>query len=339
MTLVLAINLSDRLYLAADTQVTQRKTDGTSIRGHDMQLKCEVLSAHLMVGCAGNAKMAAFLVREVLKTGVCNLGIRDFEIELKKILPRIVGEFLLQGASYNESYAILTFAGMDFGKHKIIDVKKYITLAKRFQDVKKQRIDSTFQKKPLQAFTQDELSIFWIMARNSQMGMKDIILRGLKKYGVKEGKIEIPITDGHVFQVRIDCAAKDEKILFEDYAWGDWAVSGAVVPKEIPEELMLNLDFSMAGGSFEKDNYNLSIAITSNFSKYIGGCVTSFLINPEGIFTITQSFMRRRVDSQQTEILYEVALINGRIHKKTSQGIFLPLLTLTQIADEATYEL
>lgn len=334
MTLVLGVNLSDRVYLAADTQVTVRQDDGTKAPGSDAQLKIDAISSHMMVGCAGNAVMAAYIVREIKKSGICNLGIYDFETKLQEILPSMVGEYLVssQKVSYNKARIIMTFAGIDLRRNKILDMKRYMQLAERFQELKQLRISTTFGAKPLEQFTRDELQQFTIMVMNSKMGMKDIILRGLKQNGVNDGKVEIPIPASHVFKVTIDCAAPDsEKIIFKDYIWGEWAVSGAVEDKNVPEELMLNLDFNRSGGTFEKDNYNLAIAITSNFSQSIGGCVTSFLINPQGIFTITQSMMRRRLGSGNVEVLYETRLINGKIHKKTKEGLLIPLIGLLNI--------
>lgn len=328
MTLIIGINLSDRLYLAADTLVTNIDTGGKRSKGIDNQLKIEEVSSHVAVACSGNGKMGAYVVKE-LKKKVGKMGIRELQEKIGDLLEPIVKEYFLTGATTKNSRVVLTFAGMDFTKQKQINGEAYFKYVKRFGELKKEKFDKDFKGRPLEDLNPEELLKLRSHMEDSQVGMKDVILQGIKNGKKENGNVNLPIPDSHIFQFIIDPLGPDN-LEIKNFNYGEWAVSGVVVHKEIPEELMIDLDFNLKKGKLDEDTLNIAVTIVDKFSENVGGCVSIFMVNHEGIFLTTQTLTKRAKGSKTIERVYGTTVSNGKYFKVTKNGLLIEFKKLTE---------
>lgn len=331
MTLILGINLSDRLYLATDTQVTNIGFDGKHTKGIDNQLKSENISQHIMVACSGNGKMASFLVCKI-KQNYPGWGIRELRKNIESFINPFVDEFFIEGNKLTSKVTI-TFAGIDFGNNKKISFERYFNFTKQFQKDKQSKIDTEYRNKDLSNLNREELLFFTNRAENSQMGMKDVIFKALKSKKVQIKDLELQVPDSHIFQLRIDRSAPfNEQIKVKDCNYGEWIVSGSVEKvSDISQELMMDLEFNKKSGNLDHDSLCMAIAVADKFSDTIGGSVITSMINKDGCFVFTNTLMRfGKTLNTPSKTIYNVFLKNGILHKKTKRGLFIEFRKLTE---------
>jgi hypothetical protein len=119
------------------------------------------------------------------------------------------------------------------------------------------------------------------------------------------------------------------------YEWGEWAVTGAGYQSDsIEEDLMLRQEFGPGSGDFGNDSTKMAIAISQRFSDVIGGNITHFAINNDGIHTIAYQLSRQKIGSNEAEVVYRTALRDGKLYGSLpGTNMLVHLESLDETAD------
>ncbi len=336
MTLVLAANLSDRLYLAADTRVT-RPFNGAIEVVNDDQLKVAALALDLLVGCSGNAGMAAYVVERLKRESIASQGVRLFRAGVDSAIRPIVGDFLTE-TKINLSSANLAmiFVGQDKNGKKKLSVSRLTDILKSSQKVYQKRIDSIGGGKNIRDFSKEEHVELFRLANESKANAKESIFQGLVSRRAGDS-FEVSELDSHLFKVEICCSKTDEeKFIYTDYDWGGCAVIGSGYKDfDIPEELFFNIELSALSGHFEQDGIQLVTRITEKFSPTIGGCVTTFMVKGGQYHTIAGQILRVSAATGRPTPVFETTVDGmGQIYRKDlASGVLIPLTPLEKIKD------
>ena len=136
MSLIFGVNLSDRIYLAADTRVTHSSPKNGLSWVADRVLKVEVLTDDIVVACAGDVILIKYLLMKLRKEPFLKKGIDLTRINIRVWIAKQVSLFLEEGHSYAK--ACFIFGGINKLKRKVIDGKKLVTLVKELDSIKSQ---------------------------------------------------------------------------------------------------------------------------------------------------------------------------------------------------------
>jgi len=285
MSLIIGINLSDRVYLSADTRLTFDV--GGSQKYLDNFLKIKPLSQKIAVAVAGDIQIASFIVRRIIKSNINKDNIREFRKDVPILIKSLADEYLRQ---YKELKAVcFIFAGINRGKEKMIEMRKY------------QKITKEFQKET-----------------GSSMSMKDIIFQGLSRLGKGKVKVpkflKIPTVDSHVFCVKL----LPQEFLVEDISWGDFvAYGGGLTKNNLPPRFFGQFEVAGTAGIPKDDKAWLDIFLKTvaeeNNIKTIGGCVTSLIISQKNSGMLLGGTKKINFLGI-TEVVSEINIINKKLH-------------------------
>jgi hypothetical protein len=287
MSLIVGINLSDGVYLSADTRLTFEVNEKQEYL--DNFLKIKPLSQEIAVAVAGDIEIASFIVRKIIKSDINKENIREFRKSIEKLIKELADEYQIKHKRLRPVCFI--FAGINRNQRKMIDMRKYHKIAQDFQ-----------------------------RETGSPMNMKDIIFQGFQKVSGSGGPvkinspIEIPTPDSHVFCVKI----LPQDLVIEDVAWGDFiAYGGGLTKKNLPPRFFGQLELAGQAGVPRQDRGWLDIFFKTvtegNDIKTIGGCVTSFVISDK-ISGMLLGGTKRINRFGINEIISEVSIINKKLH-------------------------
>ena len=130
MTVILGINLSDKIYIAGDSRLSYEK-DGEIYTRHDNIQKVENLKGcpDISVGCAGDANFARFLHDKMSKKPFAGSSIATLRENVVEWLKPAADEYF---TSKGYSQVTLIFAGADKSTKKIVSGKRFTELANAF---------------------------------------------------------------------------------------------------------------------------------------------------------------------------------------------------------------
>jgi len=282
MSLIIGINLSDRVYLSADTRLTFR-VNGKD-RYFDNILKIKPLSQEIAVAVAGDINLAAFIVRHIIESKINKENIREFRNRIEKLIKKLADDYLKMNRYFSNTCFI--FAGIDRSHNKFINMQRYMKITKDFQT-----------------------------ETNLRMNMKDIIFQGLKKKG-SGGIVEIPISDSHVFCVKI----LPQDFIIEDVEWGDFVAQGSGLTKEnLPSRFIGQFEVAAKKNELQHDRGWLDIFMKAvaeeNNVTTIGGCITSLMISNEFSGMLLGGTKRKRIKIiAPDEVISEVSIVNKKLY-------------------------
>lgn len=130
MTVIVGINLSDRIYVAGDSRLSY-EVDGQQYVRHDNMRKVENVpnSKNITVASAGNARMAQFILNRLGKANFTKDGIAVFRDEIKEWLKPVVDEYFTANGF---SRVTFIFAGSDPKSTKKVSSEKVYALASAY---------------------------------------------------------------------------------------------------------------------------------------------------------------------------------------------------------------
>jgi hypothetical protein len=316
MTLILGINLTDRLYLAADTRVSRQRGDIFE-KVHDNQLKVIRLNDHTIIGCAGKVQFVKHLTKHLVASELRNMGINQIRRNIEKIINQAIDNYLSSGKTYDESRACLMFAGLDEGCRKRISLKTLNSrrisfdtyLQKEFASI----IESIDDGDDIDPNRLNKVNKLRLGDLCYQPVYKPIIKQALKKNSIdEEGRIKIDTHDGLIFKIKIAAPNPPE---YFDINWGEYAICGSLVDlKEIPEKVIGELEFAPHSGEKTRDVCAIVHWITERFKDTIGGAVTVFEMSEGKIKFLPHDITRGVIGNsfKKEEKLPKIDLIDGK---------------------------
>lgn len=288
MSFIVGMNLSDRVYLSADTRLTFESGDKKQYL--DNVLKIKPLSQEIAVAVAGHIELAAFVVRRILESNLDRTNIRKFRDDVPALIKKLCDEYL--GKNKFQPPVCFMFAGINRNQEKIVsNMDKYMEAVKGFQG-------------------EDE---------NALMNMKDVIVQGMNRKGSgKLGSFPIPTPDSHVFCVQ----ALPTSFSVEDVElWDFIAYGGGLTKKKLPPRFIGQFEVATKGDNELRhdrgwlDIFMKTIAEENKVST-IGGCTTSLIISEKVSGMLIGGTARRRIGKiiVPDEVISEVTIENKKLY-------------------------
>jgi hypothetical protein len=303
MSFIIGVNLSDRIYLAADTRLTRKGVFGMKYF-EDNTLKIKALADNIAVAAAGNASMAAFLIKGLLGSDILSNGIFHCREHIESVLRNLVDNYFK-----NNEFAevVLIFGGTDKSRPKTIDMKRYLDLVTEYQKTGK------------------------------PMNMKRGIYSGLmSKPGVPNPRPILPIPDSHVFAIKIG----NSGIIFEDVGWGDYVAHGGGLTKEhLPDVFLGELEVAANAGQTAHDKMWLALsvkAVAESFEAHtVGGSVTSFLIDGQGIGILLGGVGRKNLTTGEVEHYFSyIKEEGGKLYRVIGENKSFELVSFIELENK-----
>lgn len=321
MSLIVAANLVDRIYMCADTRLSRyQEIDGqkNTIVEHDNLQKIIVSkNPQCAIGCVGSPGLASFIIEKIQ----INFAEVQYANRLKKILSNNqdlllswIDEYLTKNCiEYSDARCVLVIGGQNPNCKRLIDGSRIVDLAREYQEAEKERIEKIFEGKELEEFT--EKDFHRLFHEKNTMTIKDILFQGMFNKNNRDGKVELNLPGQTLFaiEVRPENWSNDEDIItIKNYKWGETAVYGGGLGKEIlVPSFFGQLDLRKGSGKFSEDMVPFASAIKDNFGDTIGGGMTNFILMNGEIMTITQHMRRINPDNMEVEFIYHTEIVDG----------------------------
>ncbi len=308
MSLIFGINLSNRIYLAADTRLSYFSSDNnnpdkpSSI--NDDILKIEVLNNDTIVAVAGSTHLAKYLIKNLRKEDFIKKGINVIKENIVKWVAEQVNIYL-----NTNSYAsvCLLFGGIDRSKKKVISAKKLFDLVSSFH-----------------------------AERNVSIGMNDTLFKGISAKPHQPNPYpELPTPDSNVFAVLSD--VKKGVLKLEETEWGDYLAYGpkGFRKESLPTTTFGRFEFEEGSGVKGSDQTIITALInrTAETHKFatVGGSIIPMLVDSQGIGVITGKVHRLDPRTGEELIISNTKLENGKIYFFSQPtNSYLPIIPVTQ---------
>ncbi|MBX4211075.1 hypothetical protein KW783_03860 [Candidatus Parcubacteria bacterium] len=307
MSLIFGINLSDRIYVSADTRLTQKNGD-TVIGIKDKIIKITPFSDDIAAAFAGNAKMSQFLSQKLTEVIKPEMNIRSLRGDIQKFLSPIIDQYWKE---MDPSSAIaIIFGGLNrTEKKKPISGKKIYDLALAHSKT----VSASFNLKP---------TLFNSIFRESGQPLR------------------YPETsDSHVFSVQIFPPNGFE---VEDAEWGQYLAYGAggITKNTLDPTIMSRIEFA---GSAGQDNAIITAILGEVVQRTkeptISSTFFTHVISDDVSGAITGQIVRVDVNTMQSEIISDLIIKDGKIYSKLSTGALEQLTMLHHYKDFADLKL
>jgi len=251
--MIVGLNLSDRLYLAADSRVTF--SDGTA---QDNILKLIPIldraiynDDRLIVAVAGRVKLAKFLV-DKLYYAFCKKklspDIRTLSKTIKPFLEKAVDEWGARGTDLDASCCLL-FAGFSTARHKKINSENFKKLVASYEHSTEEgkrfipTLEKLVQTDPNWKHIQEQLLATQKMGviENLAQSDKPKIPQHLQD-ALDAGTDEIRLPDSLIFSASV--IVRTRTVTTETAEWGELLVYGDRVTKSnVPDEILSTSEF------------------------------------------------------------------------------------------------
>ncbi len=316
MTLIVGLNLSDRLYIAADTRLTAKDKSYTDnivkvvLLSGQMDILPEIENSNtLCMVVAGHLGFATFLYKEIKKSiseKLLPTDVRELQLIIVGYIKEKTNEWL---KSNHYASCVMIFAGMHCEREKVIDTGRFNKLKQVYEKNlpsvdKLQEIEEALEQAPffkkLAAQAPEELERF--LGRSTDIGMNSKI-----EDAIKTGRPTIAAPDSLIFSVKIS----SHSLEIEKAEWGEFLAYGSrgITKKDLAEDLLAKMELNPGQRGNEDDLLEtelirseiLGIAKRENLVG-IGGIVTPVIIRDN---EYQQRFGYRKTSSAG-EILEEV---------------------------------
>ena len=308
MSLIFGINLSNRIYLAADTRLSYFSTERynpdkpTSIC--DDILKIEVLNNETIVAVAGSTHLAKYLISNLRKEEFVSQGVNVIKDKVVDWVAKQVNNYLKDN---RYASVCLLFGGLDRSKNKVVSGKRLLGLVKSFQSQRKVSI-----------------------------GMNDTLFKGISaKPHQQNPHPELPTPDSAVFAVLSD--AKGGVLKLEETEWGDYLAYGpkGFRKEQLPTTTFGRFEFEQGSGVNGSDQTIIAALIHSSAEKYkfatVGGSIIPMLLDKQGVGVITGKVHRLDPKTGEEIIISNTKLEGGKIcYFSETSNSYLPLTSVTQ---------
>jgi 20S proteasome alpha/beta subunit len=240
MTVIMGVNLCDRICLIADSRVSSRnELTGKFTVKHDNMLKIEAINSMkgVAVASAGDANFAKYILK-ALNRDFSGQKIDSLRGNIEQWLYKIGGEY---GKINSKAHANFLVAGVD--------------------DAKRKKVNKT------------KLNSILFGPHMTEIGsgsMRHALFEGLDNAKDGDELLELPVNNTILFSAEVDL---QQGVKIKDSAWGDVLISG---PSTLAKEEVTEKDFAMLEfgapttnntlGHIEHDGM-LMVAIASSLAR------------------------------------------------------------------------
>ena len=299
MTVIMGINLSDRVCLVADSRVSEKdESTGVFKPKHDNMMKIEPLrdTRGAMVASAGNAALARRVLK-ALNSEYKGKTIVDIRNGIEGTLRRIGEEY---GAIDRFAHANFLIAGVDENTYKVIDKERFNVIATGEY-----------------------------MQSNSNASVGWHFVDALQSTAEDGDELVLPLANTMLFSVSLDMAAGVD---IKDSQWGDALVLGPseTTLEDVGDDEIAKLEFDNASegdlqARAERDGM-LSVAFASTMTrKYdwltVGGAYVPIQVLHTGhVVTLPRKFMSYDPVTGDVEEVSAHYMENGKFYRMDENG-------------------
>ena len=289
MSVILGLNLSDRIYLLADSRVSyEDKATKKTVVKHDNMMKIEPLEEldACVIASAGDAKFAQFIINGIN---------RDFSsADINKLRAEVEDWAKEQAHQYFQKYnshANFIIAGID-------DSRKNKILANGFFQV----VDDYGEGKPFTG------------------RMKTLLANALKNRDASEDTIQLNSNANVLFSLRINYATGVE---LEDAEWGEVLISGpaGVSKEDIGNKDIGRFEFEFTPGDDIQEDSLLLIAILDrliqrkNLENVGGAHVPMCLFSNKLLATLNKRIYSSNPDGSDPQFVSAYTIKNNQFYR------------------------
>jgi len=295
VTLIVGLNLSDRLYLAADTRVSfgDGKVEDNALKILPLLDKKIYRENSISVAVAGDVELATFLYNSIYKK-LCN---KELSCDIRQIcdsvgpsLENLLDEWTDLGGSQSASCCLL-FAGIYKPNNKRINRSKLKQLVEYFEDSVKEKKDN--QSKIEELVKTDP--IFKKIDKEMRQGQGIGLIENLALSDIPNIPAYIQealdndaeeltgLPDSLIFSANVDVAPKN--ISIEKAEWGELlAYGGGLTKNDLPKDILAHFELTR---KIDKSNIIEAAILTTtildlaekNNIRSIGGTVLINALN------------------------------------------------------------
>lgn len=235
MTVIMGINLSDRLYIAGDTRVSKKEGDKI-VPQHDNVQKVEHLKNGIVIASAGHAGLAKHILNRLRKATFVSIGIdatrRDIEEWIKP-----VADWYWQKQGKADTHATFIIGGKSSARKRILDKK----LLNEMQN---------------SIFNDEE-------ARRQTLGMNSSLFSALANTPGDVDRVTLATNDLVMFAISVDYRG----VSIQDTGWGEHLLFGSpgLIKEDVKPVHIARLEFM----NHSKDSDNGMMLITAYFSDMV----------------------------------------------------------------------
>lgn len=299
MTVIMGINLSDRICLIADSRVSGKDpATGEYITKHDNMMKIEELKnvPGVMIASAGDARLAQLVIKELEKV-FRGKGMVEVRNGIKGVLLKVGEEY---GKLNRHAHANFLIAGVDTTAKKTINKARF-----------NQIIFSEHVKE---------------MGGGS---VRNHLMDALKQTQEGDEVLTLPTEKTVLFSVSLDM---NSGVDIKDSEWGDVLVSGPskVSKEDVGDKEIAKLEFGGPGGDdfmgFVEHDGLLSVAIAITMTRKhdwltVGGAYVPIQVYSNGsAVALPRRSFSYDPETQLTEEINAYAIENGRFYRVDTSG-------------------
>jgi hypothetical protein len=333
MTLVLAMRLSDRTYIAADTRVTELNQQTGETTYSDNNLKVEILNSKLVVACAGKLRFIGHALRWLRNRIDEDTGIDDLKSILDEDFKDVINRYMadpLGGQADVE--ASLLFGGVQLDKQDILSVNMVSHLASRNQKLQEEAFERLIpllsnleNGKPWSLENpQEKIDFDFVFGSSASPALTQAL----------EQSMLAPISSITSNNIKIRVFAMDVHhttgIEFNECDYGKLIKRGDGERGEAStDDIIARLEMNKDREDRSLANSTLIQEIAERFSKSVGGCVTVFEVMPDGVRVICAPEILK-VGSDGTTFFPGTDVLNDQLVQIKLNGDIEPLIQLSE---------
>jgi hypothetical protein len=319
MTLIVGLNLSDRVYLAGDTRVTfpdgSYKDDVIKVAhlsGEPHPLIGQKNPNTLYMAVAGSLNFATYLCKAI-RTSIHKKSlpddVRELYGEIEGYIIKMTDEWL---KTKDYSQCCIIFAGMSDIKKKEVDLEKL----KKLEGIIKRNVASPEELKKVKKQLENE-PFFQELAKkiprkNLMRPFEEpdaMVINPILENAIKEGEGEIDAPDSLVFSVRVTSTGVSR----EKAEWGEFLAYGTngLTNEDLAEDFLARMELSPGQLVNEKDMMESSDIRSHIFKiaekkgvKQIGGIVTPVIIR-DNMYQERFGYREGTLDGKVTEEVFQ----------------------------------
>lgn len=308
MTLIIGVNLVDRVYLVGDTRVTR---DGVVVS--EYQQKIVQINDQICAGFAGRVGVASFIVKTMKELATPTMGVDEFISVLESALAERIGFFLSEtGRAYDQMGTKVLIAGINRSKYKTIENPgKIVPMVGEYYANSKRRVDEFLRGRTPESLSPEESSHLWRLTRYQRMKLKPSLASAI--LGVKDSSNELVVSNVYSALHSIDVPKGNPVPVFANHPWGSVVTAGASTNLEKQSnEFFMDIEMTMNSGDINHDLDLLLNKIRQHFGKTVGGCITPMLVSENGVISVYAKFWTTCEDGTM-EPVFETRLESGKV--------------------------
>lgn len=254
MTVIFGVNLSDRVYLAGDSRISDLLVDKDgqehAVPKSDNILKVDLVKGNsgVALACAGDAKFAAYILNALYREAFSKNGVMSIRDNVEEWAKLKAHEYFTRN---KYTSATFIFAGSDRSRQKEISASRVLTLAKSY------------------------------LSDGRQGSMKSHLAKALENHADKhDGKVGLekmvlPVADTVLFSMKIGKSGVE----IEDTVFGQFLLYGprGLIKEDIEERHIGQLEYATSNGDITQDII-LIMAMLHELAENkqlvsVGGCI------------------------------------------------------------------